>query len=246
MDSLYIIIPAYNEEENIAGIIDEWYSIVERHNGNGKSRLVVIDDGSRDSTLQIMEQEREKREYLEIISKENGGHGSSIYCGYQYALKSGADYIFQTDSDGQTLASEFEAFWEDRENYDVIIGNRIHRGDGLSRRIVSLIVRLVVLLIFHVSVEDTNTPYRLMRHDSLNGALKYIPKDFNLTNIALTGIFANMARKKKPYEIRLKFVPITFRPRQGGVNSINVIKIIKVGIKAFSDLIIIKRNLGSN
>ena len=47
-DKLYIIIPAYNEESNIKQVIEDWYPIVEKYGGDGKSRLVIIDDGSKD------------------------------------------------------------------------------------------------------------------------------------------------------------------------------------------------------
>ena len=43
---------------------------------------------------------------------------------YHYALEQGADYVFQTDSDGQTLPEEFWPFWEQRKEYDMLIGNR--------------------------------------------------------------------------------------------------------------------------
>lgn len=49
MDKLYIIIPAYNEEENIKNVINEWYKVVDRVSKG--SKLVVIDDGSKDNTL---------------------------------------------------------------------------------------------------------------------------------------------------------------------------------------------------
>lgn len=52
MDKLYIVIPAYNEEDNIVSVINDWYPVVEKI-GNG-SRLLIIDDGSRDSTYSIM------------------------------------------------------------------------------------------------------------------------------------------------------------------------------------------------
>ena len=48
MDTLYIVIPAYNESENIKRTIEEWCPVVEKHNGGGASRLVIINDGSRD------------------------------------------------------------------------------------------------------------------------------------------------------------------------------------------------------
>ena len=244
-DSLYIIIPAYNEADNIARIIDEWYPVIENHNGDGKSRLVIIDDGSKDDTLEIAKKEVTKREYLEVITKDNGGHGSSIYFGYQYAIQEKADYVFQTDSDGQTLASEFEEFWKARVYRDVIIGNRISREDGLSRRIISGVVRTLVRIVFDVSVDDVNTPYRLMSTDVLEEAIKYVPKEFNLTNVALTAICARMAEDALIgfRKIDMEFKPITFRPRQAGKNSINLIKIVRIGLKAMSDLREINRSM---
>ena len=61
MDKLFIVIPAYNEEENIRQVIDDWYPVVEAHNGDGESRLVIIDDGSKDSTFKIMEEYAKER-----------------------------------------------------------------------------------------------------------------------------------------------------------------------------------------
>ena len=54
MDNLYIVIPAYNESDNIEKTTQEWYSIVEKHNWNGKSRLIIIDDGSKDHTYDCL------------------------------------------------------------------------------------------------------------------------------------------------------------------------------------------------
>ena len=53
MDTLYIVIPAYNESENIKRTIEEWCPVVEKHNGGGASRLVIINDGSRDDTVKV-------------------------------------------------------------------------------------------------------------------------------------------------------------------------------------------------
>lgn len=234
MNSLYIIIPAYNEAESINNIIEEWYPVIEAHNGDGESRLVIIDDGSKDDTYSIALKACEDKPLAEIHTKPNGGHGAAIYYGYAYALNKGADYIFQTDSDGQTLASEFEAFWEERETVDAIIGSRINRADGLARRIVSIFVRLTLYLTFHVAAEDVNTPYRLMRQDALRAALSHIPEGYNLTNIALTGLLLK--------NNTVKFLPITFRSRQAGTNSINIPKIMKMGVKALGELANISRS----
>lgn len=236
-DCLYIIIPAYNEQDNIKQVVEDWYPIVTEY-GEG-SKLVVIDDGSKDNTYNILKGMVKDMPALVPITKPNGGHGSTVLYGYKYALSHNADYIFQTDSDGQTLPSEFAPFWSAKDKYDMIVGYRSHRKDGLSRIIVTRVLRLVVHLCFHVFVLDANTPYRLMSASSLKENIKFVPDDFFLSNVALTAIYKK--RKNK-----LHFIPISFRPRQGGTNSINLGKIFKVGLKSFSNFAEINKSLDAD
>ena len=236
MDVLYIVIPAYNEEETIHKVLEQWYPGVEAHDGRGKSRLVVVDDGSRDRTCEILKEFMKSKPLLEVLTKENGGHGAAVLYGYDYSIRQGADYIFQTDSDGQTLPEEFEQFWQQRDAYDMVIGHRIGRQDGISRKFVTRTLRLVIRACFHVTVADANTPYRLMRAAVLEENLKLIPKNFNLSNVMISVIYA---RRKLP----VLYIPVTFRPRQGGVNSINLKKIYKIGKQAVHDFREINRNL---
>lgn len=236
MDKLYIVIPAYNESENIKQVIEDWYPVIEKYNGNGDSRLVIIDDGSKDNTYEIMCKLAEKRSLLKPVTKTNSGHGATVLYGYRYALQEGADYIFQTDSDGQTCPEEFHQFWENRKKYSAVIGYRNHRKDGISRIFVTKTLKLVLRLIFGLNVTDANTPFRLMSREILKEYLPDIPKDFNLSNVMLTVLF--LYNKET-----VKFIPITFRPRQGGVNSINLPKITKIGVKAVKDFRIIKKRI---
>lgn len=232
LDKLYIVIPAYNEEANIANVIRDWYPVVDKI-GNG-SRLVIIDDGSKDSTFDIMQELARELTAFEPVTKPNGGHGATVLYGYHYAITAGADYIFQTDSDGQTLPEEFWPFWEERKAYDMVIGHRRGRQDGLSRVFVTKTLKLVLRLCFHVSIKDANTPFRLMKASTLKEQIGLIPKNFNLSNVIISVIYA---KKKLP----VKFIPVTFRPRQGGVNSINMRKIFRIGRKAFHDFRSINR-----
>ena len=226
MDKLYIVIPAYNEEANIETVIREWYPIIEERSED--SRLVVIDDGSKDSTYSIMQKLAETMPKFVPLTKPNGGHGATVLFGYRYALDAGADYVFQTDSDGQTRPDEFAQFWEKREEYHMVIGHRKGRQDGFSRVIVTKTLKLVCLLCFHVRVKDANTPFRILQAQYLEKNLEVIPENYNLPNVVLSVLYA---KKKEP----VLYIPITFRPRQGGVNSINMKKIFKIGKQAWKD-----------
>ncbi|MCR5626330.1 MAG: glycosyltransferase family 2 protein [Lachnospiraceae bacterium] len=234
MDKLYIVIPAYNEEATIKTVIDEWYPMVVM--AGTESRLVIIDDGSKDSTYAVIKKETEKREQLIALHKDNSGHGPTVLYGYYYALKEGADYVFQTDSDGQTRADEFPEFWRMRKHYDMVVGYRKGRQDGLSRIFVTKVLKLVVAICFQVVVTDANTPFRLMNASTLSRELKLVPKDFFLANVLLTVIYTKHKRK-------IRFMPITFRPRQGGVNSINMKRIFKIGRTSLSQFIKLNRKI---
>ena len=227
MDSLYIVIPAYNEEENIAKVIEDWYPVVEKHDGFGASRLVIINDGSRDDTGRILEEEKENRPLLEVIHKENSGHGPSIIYGYRYACKAGAEYVFQTDSDGQTLSSEFEPFWRQRKRFDMVVGRRVGRQDGLMRSAVSKALSAMLFVMFGVRADDANTPYRLMNAKKLEEYLNYVDDDEELPNIMLTVVF-------KKRRAKVLYRNITFRVRQGGKNFIDPGKIVDMGVASIS------------
>ncbi len=118
----------------------------------------------------------------------------------------------------------------------MIIGWRKDRQDGISRIIVTKTLKAVIGLCFGVSVKDANTPYRLMKAETLRKNIGIIPEGFNLSNVILSVIYAKKGCK-------VKYLPITFRPRQGGVNSINMKKIFKIGYRALSDFRTINRNL---
>lgn len=234
MDKLYIIIPAYNEEETIKQVINDWYPVIERI-GN-ESKLVIINDGSKDHTYEIIQEYAASHPYLLPLTKENSGHGATVLFGYHYAIKENADYIFQTDSDGQTLPDEFDAFWALRNEYDMIIGHRNKREDGASRWFVTKVLKFVLWVCFGVRITDANTPFRLLKKDTLAQYIDKVPENFNLSNVLISVIYMKN-------ELKVKYIPITFRPRQGGVNSINLPKICKIGKQALKDFRAINQSL---
>lgn len=163
-------------------------------------------------------------------------HGPKVLALYKYAIAQGADYIFQTDSDGQTDPMEFENFWKMTEEYDLVIGNRTARGDGKSRAYVEKVVCLLLRIYFGVKVPDANAPFRLMRADIVNKYINRMPDDYNIPNIMFTTYF-------KYYDEKMLFKEISFRPRQAGNNSINILRIMEIGWKALGDFRRFKREM---
>lgn len=236
-ENLYIIIPAYNEEDNIESVATDWCKVIDKIGNN--SKLVIINDGSKDKTYEKLKSLSKDMPNLVVLDKENSGHGGTVLYGYKYALDNKASYIFQTDSDGQTVSSEFWEFWNKRHDFNAIIGSRTKRQDGFSRVIVTKTLKAVIYLIFGLNIEDANTPFRLIERDTLKQYYKMIPENFNLSNVMLSILMVDGNKK-------VKFIPITFKPRQGGVNSINLKKISKIGIQAIKDFRNIKMNLKRN
>ena len=230
MSKLYVVIPAYNEQANIEKAIKQWYPIVEKI--GIESRLVIVDDGSSDHTYEIMKSLAKERPQYIPLSKKNEGHGATVLFAYQYALKEGnlgqTDYIFQTDSDNQTVPEEFWMFWEQREHYAMVIGHRKKRKDGISRVFVTKILKLVIRVCFGVCVKDANTPFRLLNAQILKDNIKDIPPNFNLSNVLISVIYT---KKQLP----ICYIPITFKVREGGINSLNLKKIVPIGLSALKD-----------
>ena len=231
-NKLYIVMPAYNEEANIEEIVKQWHTVVEKTGSN--SRLVIFNDGSTDNTYEIMQCLKDKYSQFVPVDKPNSGHGSTCIFAYNFGINSNADYIFQTDSDGQTNPAEFWQFWEKRNDFDFIIGYRIKRQDGYSRIVVTKTLKLLVWLIFGEKIKDCNTPFRLMNAKKLKPILEIIPDDFFLSNV----IISMLVVKRKEKHL---WLPISFKPRQGGINSINLKRIFKIGYKAIADFYTIKQ-----
>ena len=225
-DRLIIVIPAYNEESNIEAVVNQWHPVALR--AGIKSRLFVIDDGSTDGTCETLGKLQERFPLLRAVKKENQGHGATVLYGYRCALEEGCDYVFQTDSDGQTVPEDFWQLWEDREKCGLLIGKRLHRQDGWQRILVTRTLRLVLRLMFGCRTEDANTPFRLMRAGELEEVLREIPENYQLSNVLMTVIYTRRG-------LGVYYYPITFRPRQGGKNSLNMKKIFRMGRQALRD-----------
>lgn len=226
---LYIVMPAYNEEKNIKKVILQWSRIVSFIKTDSvDAKLIVADSGSTDNTHQVLKAAQKNKDFLEVISYTKKEHGPKVLELYRYAIRNGADYIFQTDSDGQTNPDDFLAFWERRDKYDAILGNRKVRGDGKSRWFIEKILCVILRIIFGVKIPDANAPFRLMRSDLVKKYIEMMGCDYNLPNVMLTVYFVY-------YDNNVIFETISFNARTKGKNSINLGKIVIIGTKAIYD-----------
>jgi len=219
---LAVVMPVYNEEANIETVVKEWVGELSRLGISFE--LLAINDGSKDGTGAALQKLALRYPGQMIpVEKANAGHGLACRTGYTLAVKSGAAWTLQIDSDGQCDPRFFASFWSFLDEADAIFGLRKTRDDGFSRKLISVGCRLATSLLCGVDLKDANVPYRLMRTSALEEALGHIPKDFDMQNVAVT-----TALKRNP-SIRWKYVPIHFRDRQGGTNSINFGRIASMG-----------------
>ncbi len=234
MDSLYVVMPAYNEVANIEQTVKMWYPVLDGKADS--SRLVIADSGSTDGTHEKLLELQKQYPKLTILSETGKQHGPKVIALYDHAIKNNIDYVFQTDSDGQTDPAEFAAFWQLRGEYDGIFGHRNVRGDGKARAFVEHVVCFLLRLYFGVKVPDANAPFRLMKVGVVKRYLYKMESDYNLPNIMMTTYFVH-------YKERCTFRTLSFKPRQGGVNSINIPKIVKIGWKALGDFHKLKKGM---
>lgn len=227
---LAVVIPVYNEAVTIRSVIQEWTEVLERL--GIQHQFLLLNDGSKDNTLDVL-REIESRfpESVVVVDKPNAGHGRTCRLGYDSAVGSSkVEWVLQIDSDGQCDPTYFERFWSSRDAADCVFGKRIKRDDGFARTVTSKLCKFGTSILCGKEVADPNVPYRLMRRQVLEDALKRIPASFNIHNVALTYVL------KKTNGVRWAFVPIRFRERQGGSNSINLLNVAQWGIDMLLEL----------
>lgn len=230
-ESLWVVMPVFNEEASIERVFAEWLPVLRGVSGRGafELRLLAINDGSRDSTLEKLRAIEQANPDVTVQDQANAGHGAACVAGYRRALASGAAWVLQIDSDGQCDPRYFPALWEAREGRPVIFGYRKRRDDGWSRWAISRVVSLVTWLASGTWVGDANVPYRLMRSDALDGALQAMPADFHQANILLA--------LRLQRACRIAWIPIRFRARHGGTPSIRAVSFVRHGVRLYRQLL---------
>ncbi len=232
-----LVMPAYNEEGCIAAVVAGWVAEFERLFGDG-FRFVIVDDGSRDRTGNILDALAKKEPRLQVVHQANAGHGGALLRAYREALALNPAYVFHVDSDDQFRPRDFAQLWDRRGDSACILGHRIDRHDALHRLVITRILRLVLLALYGCYLKDSNIPYRLLEAGFLRRALGMIPPDAFAPNIFIAVIGARNG-------CDLMHLPVTHEDRKTGSVSIVRWKLIRVCFRCVRELLAFRSTLAA-
>jgi dolichol-phosphate mannosyltransferase len=230
---LVIVMPVYNEEACIQSVVAEWLDVLDDA-APQRGRLMIVNDGSTDATGTILSAICDSRTDVIVCSTENRGHGPAVCEGYRQAVAQGAEWVFQTDSDGQIPAREFDALWRVRHQSEFVFGHRQHRDDAWPRLLVSYVSRMLVRACGGGAIVDPNVPFRLMRGALLDRLMTELPPGIFAPNILL-GLLA-CRHGAHPCN-----VVIEHRRRRSGVSSLAFARLLRVCLRCTGELVAFAR-----
>ena len=149
---LFVVIPAYNEEKNIDSVIKNIKSIQ-----NCNSNIVVVDDGSSDSTFNIANQNQ-----VQVLRHVvNLGKGAALRTGCDYAIQKGADVIIAVDADGQHDPNKIPEFVDEIKDNQIVFGFRT-LGESMPfvLRFGNWFINKTTAVLFNIRLKDTQCGYR--------------------------------------------------------------------------------------
>lgn len=226
-ESCIIVLPVYNEAGCIHEVCRDWITVLERHE---RFRLLLVNDGSTDGTAAILADLAAADPRIEVLTKSNGGHGSAVIHAYERALQTDCDYVFQVDSDGQFVASDFELLWTRRHSSSFILGRRTQREDSRARVFLSGAYRELLRVMFGANMPDPNIPFRLMRSSLLLELTERVPPGTFAPNVFLSLLAAKAGEPSLD-------VPVQHRGRKTGTVSIKGWKMARIALRCFREML---------
>lgn len=215
------VMPAFNEEWNIAKAVDNAFEALEKFASNYE--VIIVDDGSSDGTFDVLMKKREFNDRLKVIRHgSNKGYGAALKTGFSSASY---DLIFYTDSDNQFDIKELPLLLGMIDNADIVVGYRKDRKDPKLRLFTSSVYNSIIARTFGLSLRDVNCAFKLFRKQV-----------FEKINIESTDFFvdAEIMIKAQKLNMRIFEAPVTHLPRTAGnstVKSSDIVKTLKA-IKA--------------
>ncbi len=226
--SISVILPAYNEEGNIARAVDHARAVL--LDLGLEYEILVVDDGSTDATAELVRDliPTHSSSLRLLEHEENRGYGAALKSGLREAKGS---LLFFTDSDRQFDVSELARLLEWIDTYTIVIGYRKDRQDHFFRRAMAWGWGVLIRFLFDLQVRDIDCAFKLFRREV-----------FDEISIDSIGAFVNseilIRAKKKGFTI--KEVPVSHFPRELGVPSGAKPRIIG---RAFRELLKLYREL---
>lgn len=217
---LIVVIPVHNEAECVAEVIRSWAEALRQLNIEHLIR--VYDDGSLDKSAAIVQEVMREVPSVELVQHERRGHGPTILRGYREAT---GNWILQVDGDGEVRPTEFPTFWRNRDAHDLVLGVRHGRRSPPSRRLISILARLVVFVTFGRVLRDVNCPYRLMRRKQFESLLSLLPANTFAPNVVLSAM-AHASR------LSVLEVPIQCHARAGGGSTLRRMRLLGATLRA--------------
>ncbi|MDL2223832.1 polyprenol monophosphomannose synthase [Bacteroidales bacterium OttesenSCG-928-M06] len=217
LDSI-VIIPTYNEKENIEKMIRKIFSLPKDFN------VLVIDDGSPDGTAAIVKKLQDEFKDRLFIQEREGklGLGTAYIAGFKWALAKKYDYIFEMDADFSHNPDDLIRLYQacSQEGADVAIGSRYVSGVNvvnwpMSRVLLSYFASKYVRFVTGLSIKDTTAGFKCYRREVL--------ETIDLDNIKFKGYAFQIEMKYTAYKsgFILKEVPIIFINRMEGVSKMS-------------------------
>ncbi|MDZ4713414.1 MAG: polyprenol monophosphomannose synthase [bacterium] len=212
MKRTLVIIPTYNEADNIQKIIPE---VLMNTTPENEFNILVVDDNSPDGTAKLAEDLNSK--FVNILKRERKlGLGTAYVAGFHYAIKNNYDYVFEMDADFSHDPKYLKSFIEKIiEGYDLVIGSRYINGISvlnwpLRRLILSYMASMYTRMVTGLKVMDTTAGFMCYRVSAL--------KQINLDKVRSNGYSFQIEMKFKFYKRGFKIfeVPILFIDRREG------------------------------
>ncbi|HMS65226.1 MAG TPA: polyprenol monophosphomannose synthase, partial [Ignavibacteria bacterium] len=210
MNKILVIIPTYNEADNILKIIPE---VLLNSTAENDYNILVVDDNSPDGTAKLVENLNDKR--VNILKREKkSGLGTAYLAGFKYAIKNNYDFVFEMDADFSHDPKYLNIFIEKLlEGYDLVIGSRYINGISvlnwpLRRLIMSYMASVYTRMVTGLKVMDTTAGFMCYRVSTL--------KEINLDEVRSNGYSFQIEMKFKFYKKGFKIfeVPILFIDRR--------------------------------
>ena len=218
MDRKIVIIPTYNEKENIEKIIRAVFSL------DGEYHILVIEDGSPDGTAQIVKrlQEEFSNKLFMIERKGKLGLGTAYITGFKWSVENGYDYIFEMDADFSHNPNDLPRLYEACAcgGADLAIGSRYCNGISvinwpIGRVIMSYYASVYVRTVLGMKVYDTTAGFKCYKRQVL--------ETINLDKVKMKGYGFQIEMKYSTYKLgfKIKEVPIIFVDRTEGTSKMS-------------------------